>query len=138
MPPMICLRAVFGLRILPASIDDVVAVARCRKSQAGQDTLAVDDDRARAAGALIAAFLSTGQAEPVANSVQKRHARVQREFVRCAVDANAGVQRRSPCFCVHCHNVQATIRPLRSPEDPLDEGIDLFRCTGTLIDTIVQ
>jgi hypothetical protein len=37
--------------------DDVLTFARCRKRQTGQDTLAFDNNGARAARALIAALL---------------------------------------------------------------------------------
>jgi hypothetical protein len=72
---------------------DMLAVARRRQRQTGQDTLAFDDDRARAARALIAPLLRSGQTEYVAESVQQRKARVQREFVGRVVDADVG-------FCV--------------------------------------
>ena len=59
--------------------DDVLALARRRQRQTGQDTLAVDDDRARAARALIASLLRAGQTEHVAESVQQRQARESTE-----------------------------------------------------------
>src|SRR5215831_12064542 len=46
--------------------DDVLAFARCGEGQTGQDTLAVDDDRAGSACALIAALLRPGQTERIA------------------------------------------------------------------------
>jgi len=49
--------------------------------KAGQDTLTVDDDRARAARALIAALLRACETERVAKRVQQREARVVRDLV---------------------------------------------------------
>ena len=54
--------------------DDVLALARRRQRQTGQDTLAVDDDRARAARALIAPLLRADEAEHVAKRVEQRQA----------------------------------------------------------------
>jgi hypothetical protein len=61
--------------------DDMLAFARSCKRQTRQDTLAVDDDRARAARALIAPLLGTGQTKHVAKRIQQRHALIHREFV---------------------------------------------------------
>ena len=49
---------------------DVLAFARRRERQTGQDTLAVDDDGTRAACALIAPFLRAWQTEHIAEGVQ--------------------------------------------------------------------
>jgi hypothetical protein len=71
--------------------DDVLALAGRRQRQTGQDTLAVDDDRAGTARALIATFLSTGQTEHVAQRVQQREARVYRQFVGRVVHTESRV-----------------------------------------------
>jgi hypothetical protein len=52
--------------------------------------LAIDDDGARAACTLIASLLRAGQTEHVAESVKKRHTRVEREFVGRIVNADIG------------------------------------------------
>jgi hypothetical protein len=52
--------------------DDVLALARRRKGQTGQNTLTFDDDRACAARALIAPLLRAGQTKHVAKRVQQR------------------------------------------------------------------
>ena len=89
--------------------DDVLALARRRKRQTGQDTLAFDDDRACAARALIAPLLRAGQTEHVAKSVQQRQARVQREFVGRVVNADMGFltssQPASITVCREPHNL---------------------------------
>jgi hypothetical protein len=54
--------------------DDVPSFARRRQRQAGQHSLIVDDDGARAARALIAPLLRAGETEHVAERVQQRDA----------------------------------------------------------------
>src|SRR4029453_9616722 len=88
--------------------DDLLAVARRRQGQAGQNTLAVDHDRAGAAGTLIAAFLRASQAEYVAERVQQRQARVRRELVRRVVDAKGCLHDD---YAVTAHAVSADETP---------------------------
>lgn len=90
--------------------DDVLTFASSCKSQTRQDTLAVDDDGARAASALIASFLRAGQTEYVAKRIQQRHALVQREFVGsvihtkcCFHDLPPGLQRRGLRIAAKMH-----------------------------------
>jgi hypothetical protein len=52
------------------------AVIAERERQAGIDSPAIDEDRARAALAAIAAFLGSGQVETLAQQVEKRHTRI--------------------------------------------------------------
>ena len=55
---------------------DLAALVLHRQRQAGVDALAVDQHRAGAAGALVAALLGAGEAEVVAQQVEERGAQV--------------------------------------------------------------
>ena len=57
------------------------------------DGLAVHDDGAGAAGAAVADALGAGQAEPVAQGVEQRDARLDRELVRLAIDLESDRHR---------------------------------------------
>jgi hypothetical protein len=59
------------------------------KHQAGADELPVEGDAAGAAVAGAAAFLGTGEPEPVAQHFQQGFTRVADEFRRIAVDRGA-------------------------------------------------
>jgi hypothetical protein len=61
--------------------NDVLLLTRCRKRQARQGTLTIDDDGAYDARTLIAPVLGTRQAERVAKCVQQRKTRVVRKFL---------------------------------------------------------
>ena len=76
--------------------NDVLAFARRRQRQTGQDTLAVDDDGTRAARALIAPFLRACQTEHIAEGIQQGQARVHREFVGRVVHAKT--RSHADCF----------------------------------------
>ena len=56
--------------------EDVGAVVADRQRQARIDPSAVDQDRARAALAAVAALLGSGQVEPLAQEIEQRDARV--------------------------------------------------------------
>ena len=68
---------------------DRAAVALRRERQARHDALAVEQHRARAAGALIAALLRAGQPELVAQRVEQRDAGIELQPVRPPVDLEA-------------------------------------------------
>jgi hypothetical protein len=58
---------------------DVAAVLRDGQGQAGDGSASVDQDRARAALPVIAAFLRAGQAEALTEQVKQRRARVDND-----------------------------------------------------------
>ena len=55
---------------------DVRALVTDRQRQAGIDAPSIDDDRAGAALAAIAALLGSGQIEPFAQKIEQRDARI--------------------------------------------------------------
>ena len=55
---------------------DVSAVVADREREARIDPAAVDDDRAGAALAAVAAFLGSGQIQPFAKKIEQRDARI--------------------------------------------------------------
>ena len=57
-----------------------------RQREARVDPLAVDEHGARAAGALVAAFLGAGEPEPLAQQVEQALARLQLERIFHTVD----------------------------------------------------
>ena len=65
---------------------DRVALGGERERQAGEHAAPVDPDRARAAGALVAALLGPGQAQVLAQRVEQARARFERHRARGAVD----------------------------------------------------
>src|SRR6185503_8357296 len=67
----------------------VGAVERHREQQARVRPAPVHEDGAGAALAVVAALLRAGQAEPLAQQVEKGRARVELERVLLAVDAQA-------------------------------------------------
>src|SRR5262245_63684626 len=92
--------------------DDRLPLARHCQRQTRQDTLAVDDDRACAARALVAALLGADEAEHVVKRIQQRDARVHRELVsrvvhteRCLHGAPSGRER-----CVYAAARAALLR----------------------------
>ena len=60
-------------------------VHHCER-QAGVDPPSLDQDRARAAGALVAPFLGSGQAQMLAQGVEERGARIQLQALRTTID----------------------------------------------------
>ena len=72
---------------------DLAPVVLHRQREAGQDALAVDQHRAGAARALVAALLRADEAEVLAQGVEQAYPRVDRQVVRDAVDAQG--QRHS-------------------------------------------
>ena len=70
---------------------DLPAVGLDREHQAGADRLAVEDDRAGAADAVLAADMRAGLAAVVADRVDQRLARLDADRVRAAVDRQRDV-----------------------------------------------
>src|SRR5262245_9660645 len=58
--------------------DDRLPLARRCQRQTRQDTLAIDDDRACATRALVAALLGAGKTKHVVKRIQQRDARIHR------------------------------------------------------------
>jgi hypothetical protein len=76
---------------------DLGAVVHDREAQAGIDAAAVDQHRAGAALALVAALLGAGQVQVFAQRVEERGAGVERQLARLAIYAQgdlAGHRRR--------------------------------------------
>lgn len=65
---------------------DLPAFELNRQRQAGQDALAVHQNRAGPAGALVASLLGPGKAQMFTQNVQQRRARVDRKRMVDAVD----------------------------------------------------
>src|SRR5262245_31959426 len=65
---------------------DAGAILHDRQCQAGVNTPAVDQDRAGAALAMVAAFLRAGQAEAVAQRIEQRRPRRDGQLRRRAID----------------------------------------------------
>ena len=75
-----------------------------REAEAGVHAPAVDVDGARAALAVIAAFLRAGEGDGLAHAVEQRGARVDAESMRGAIDAQghrnrASISGRSDASC---------------------------------------
>jgi hypothetical protein len=81
------------------------AVGLDAEDQAGPDRLTVEDDRARAADAVLAAQVRTGVAQVVAEHVGQRPAGLDGQVVVMAVDPQGDV--------VHVHHGVAFIGRLR-------------------------
>ena len=85
----------------PLDGGDLRAVVHHRERQARDDALSVHQDRACAAGALVAALLGAGQARPFPQHVQQRRAVVHRDLAGFAVDAYPHHRgRRGVCLLV--------------------------------------
>ena len=80
-----------GCRLVPVGEPvgggDLAAVTVARERQAREDAAAVEQHRARAALAVVAALLRAGDAELVAQRVEQGRPRVDGEAVRRAVHA---------------------------------------------------
>ena len=72
---------------------DLGALVHHRQRQAGVDAPAVDDHRAGAALAVVAALLGAGQVQVLAQRVEQRGAGVEFELVALAVDAQRHLGR---------------------------------------------
>ncbi len=70
---------------------DLPAVGLDREHQAGADRLAVEDDGAGAADAVLAADMGAGLAAVVADRIDQRLARLDADVVRAAVDRQRDV-----------------------------------------------
>ena len=64
---------------------DLAALRLHGKKQAGAHSQAIQQDRADAAGAVLAADVGAGQVQLVAQEVAQQHARFDRALVGCAV-----------------------------------------------------
>ena len=80
----------------PSTVVDLGAVVRDREREAGVDAAAVEQDRAGAALAVVAALLRAGQPEVLAQQVQQRGARVDGEAVLLAVDVQGDLGVHEP------------------------------------------
>src|SRR5205823_4295259 len=82
----------------PLDRDDVRAVVRDRECETGVRAPAVEQDRAGAALAVVAALLRSRQPEVLPQQVEQRDARVEHQRVLRAVDPNRdlGELRHSP------------------------------------------
>ena len=67
-------------------VDDFVPFVHDGQREARVDPAAIDEDGARAALAVIAAFLAAGELQVFAQRVEQRHARVELEGLLRAVD----------------------------------------------------
>jgi hypothetical protein len=61
-------------------------MVRDGERQAGVDSIPIDENGTRAAPPAIAAFLGSGQVETLAQKVEKRYARIERQFMRLPVN----------------------------------------------------
>ena len=89
-------RALHGVQLLAARQtldgDHLAPVGRRGQHQAPVHPAAVEQDRAGAAFAVVAALLGAGQIEVLAQQIQQRHTRIDAiELVVDAVDAQAKV-----------------------------------------------
>ena len=66
--------------------DDAAAFSLHRQHQTGADRGAVDDDRARAAGAMLAAEMGAGQPQHLAQAIGEVHARLDLDRDGLAVE----------------------------------------------------
>jgi hypothetical protein len=124
-------RALHGVQLAAAAqaLDgaDLAALTGDRQGEAREDGPAVDDDRAGAAGALVAALLRTGQVEMLAEGVEETHPRFEVDEVGDTVDRQGhgrprgaaddrrdigGLRRPVPCnVCVHVPVLNAVPEP---------------------------
>ena len=74
---------------------DLRAVLHHRESEARIDPPAIDQDRAGAALAVVAALLGPGEIEMQAQQVEQRRPRRDREFVLDAIDVQGNRHSRS-------------------------------------------
>ena len=72
---------------------DLVVRMHHGERQAAVDALSIDDRRAGAALAVIAAFLAAGEGEMFAQRIEQRGANVKREIVQRAVHAQLKMMR---------------------------------------------
>ena len=79
----------------PSIVVDLAAGGLDRQHQARAHRPAVDDDRARAADAVLAADVGAGEVEVIAQEVGQRLARLHRAGARRAVDPHGDVRHRS-------------------------------------------
>ena len=70
----------------PLDRRDLAPIVLHRQREARQDTLAIDQHRARAARSLVAALLGAGQVQMLAEMIQQRHARIAGRVHRQAID----------------------------------------------------
>ena len=75
----------------PSTVRSLPAVGLDREHQAGADRLAVEDHRAGAADAVLAADMGAGLAAVVADGIDQRLARLDADVVRAAVDGERDV-----------------------------------------------
>ena len=78
---------------IPSIGNAIVLVHHCER-QTRIDAPAIDHHRTRAAGALIAALFGSGKSRVIANRIQQRYARLDRQRSVEAVDVDRGDETR--------------------------------------------
>jgi len=91
---------VVAIRRQPIDSDDLGVLVRDGEGQAAIDAPAVEQDGAGAALPVVAALLGAGEAEPLAQRIQQRRARIDNQRVCCPVhlQGDLKVHRRHVSF----------------------------------------
>ncbi|GLS19882.1 hypothetical protein GCM10007874_28990 [Labrys miyagiensis] len=96
----------------PLDRDDLPVLVLYRQGEAGIDALAIDQDGAGPAGALIAAFLRAGKSNVVAKKIEQRRANIEIYDVGTPIDGEFHrVQAPVGEKCAKADSVRRSINP---------------------------